>query len=68
MSWSEQNRKGDVDSYINYLKSTGTLADVAKEELEALKEKMKKNVKLLLNKLNKLNVTLLNKKKILERS
>lgn len=39
MSWSEQNRKGDVDSYINYLKSTGTLADVAKEELEALKEK-----------------------------
>lgn len=39
MSWSEQNRKGDVDSYINYLKSTGTLADVAKEEFEALKEK-----------------------------
>ena len=27
------------------------------------KKKMKKNVKLLLNKLNKLNVTLLNKKK-----
>ena len=39
MSWSEQGRKGDVNSYINYLKSTGTLAEVAKEELNALKEK-----------------------------
>lgn len=39
MSWSEQGRKGDVDNYINYLKSTGALAEVAKEELEALKEK-----------------------------
>lgn len=37
-SWQEQGRKGDVDGYIEYLKSSGTLLAVAKEELEAIKE------------------------------
>lgn len=36
-AWKEQNKKG-VDGYIQYLKSTGNLLTVAKEELEALKE------------------------------
>lgn len=38
MAWSEQGRKGSVENYINYLKSTGTLAVIAEEELEGLKE------------------------------
>ena len=37
-AWKEQNRKGDVNGYIQYLKSCGTLAATAKEELEGLKE------------------------------
>lgn len=37
-AWKEQNRKGNVDNYINYLKSSGTLFETAKEELEALKQ------------------------------
>ena len=37
-AWAEQNRKGSVDNYIQYLKSSGTLKTVAKEELEGLKE------------------------------
>lgn len=37
-AWSEQGRKGDVESYINYLKSSGILAATAKEELAALQE------------------------------
>lgn len=37
-SWKEQNRKGDIDSYINYLKSSGALLHAAQTELEALQE------------------------------
>lgn len=37
-AWEEQGRKGDVNGYIQYLKSTGNLATVAKEELDGLKE------------------------------
>ena len=37
-AWKEQNRKGNVDSYIQYLKSTGNLLTVAQEELESLQE------------------------------
>ena len=37
-AWQEQGRKGNVDSYIQYLKSTGNLFTVAQEELEGLKE------------------------------
>ena len=37
-AWKEQNRRGNVDSYIDYLKSSGILAETAKEELEALKQ------------------------------
>lgn len=37
-AWSEQGRKGNVDNYIAYLKSNGTLAAIAKEELEGLQE------------------------------
>ena len=40
-AWREEQRRGNVDSYIAYLKSQGTLADTAKEELEALVEKDK---------------------------
>lgn len=40
-AWKEDGRKGNVDSYINFLKSQGTLAATAKEELEALVEKDK---------------------------
>ena len=36
-AWQEQKKKG-VDGYIQYLKSTGNLLTVAKEELENLKE------------------------------
>lgn len=35
-AWREDGRKGSVDSYIAYLKSQGTLAATAKEELEGL--------------------------------
>ena len=37
-AWKEQNRKGDVESYIQYLKSSGILLDTAKEELRGLQE------------------------------
>lgn len=37
-AWKEQNRKGDVDSYIKYLESTGILFSTAQEELDGLKE------------------------------
>lgn len=37
-AWEEQGRKGDVDSYIAYLKSSGTLLATAKEELAGLQE------------------------------
>lgn len=38
-AWSEQGRKGDVESYIQYLKSSGTLLPVAEEELQGIKER-----------------------------
>ena len=38
LAWQEQGRKGSVDGYIQYLKSTGNLYSVAQEELESLKE------------------------------
>ena len=37
-AWKEQGRKGDVESYINYLKSSGTLYATAQEELAGLQE------------------------------
>lgn len=37
-AWKERRQKGDVESYIAYLKSSGTLLATAKEELEALQE------------------------------
>lgn len=37
-AWKEQNRKGSVDNYIAYLKSSGTLKTIAEEELEGLKQ------------------------------
>lgn len=37
-AWEEQNRKGDVTGYINYLKSSGILLETAREELQALQE------------------------------
>lgn len=37
-SWKEQNRKGDVEGYIAYLKTSGTLLATAQEELTALQE------------------------------
>ena len=40
-AWKEDGRKGNVDNYIAFLKSQGTLAATAKEELEALVEKDK---------------------------
>ena len=40
-AWREDGRKGNVDSYIAFLKSQGTLAATAKEELEALVAKDK---------------------------
>jgi hypothetical protein len=40
-AWKEQGRKGDVDTYIQYLKSQNQLKDTAEEELAGLKEKDK---------------------------
>ena len=37
-AWNEQNRKGDVESYINYLDASGILYATAKEELEGLQQ------------------------------
>lgn len=36
--WEEQGRKGNLEAYIQYLKSSNTLAAVAKEELAGLQE------------------------------
>lgn len=41
-AWNERGQKGDVDGYIAYLKTTGALAETAKEELSALQEADKK--------------------------
>lgn len=38
MAWKEQGRKGDVNGYIAYLKSSGTLLATAKDELEGMQE------------------------------
>lgn len=38
VAWDAQGRAGDVESYINYLKSQGILGASAKTELEALKK------------------------------
>ena len=37
-AWKETNRKGDVESYINYLDASGILYATAKDELEGLQE------------------------------
>lgn len=37
-AWKEQGRKGDVESYLQYLKSSGILLTTAKEELAGLQE------------------------------
>ena len=37
-AWAEREQKGDVNSYIAYLKSSGALLSTAKEELEAIQE------------------------------
>lgn len=37
-AWAEREQKGDVNSYIAYLKSSGALLSTAREELDAIKE------------------------------
>lgn len=37
-AWSEKGIKGDVNNYIEYLKSSGILYTTAKEELDSLKQ------------------------------
>ena len=37
-AWKEQKRTGDLDNYIAYLKSSGTLLSTAKSELAGLQE------------------------------
>lgn len=37
-AWNERGQKGDVNNYIAYLKSSGTLYATAKDELESLQE------------------------------
>lgn len=37
-AWQENGRTGDIESYIQYLKSTGNLASTAEIELNGLKE------------------------------
>ena len=37
-AWKEKGQRGDVESYIAYLKSSGTLLATAKEELTGLQE------------------------------
>ena len=37
-AWAERKQKGNVENYLNYLKSSGTLLATAEEELEALQE------------------------------
>ena len=38
-SWADNNNRGDVEKYIKYLEDSGALADTAKVELEAIKER-----------------------------
>lgn len=45
-SFAEFNKRGDVEAYIKYLKDSGSLYDVANEELDALKEKDKEEAEL----------------------
>ena len=37
-AWAERKQKGNIEHYLNYLKSSGTLLATAEEELEALQE------------------------------
>ena len=37
-AWNERGQKGDVEGYLAYLKSSGTLLATAKEELTAIQE------------------------------
>lgn len=37
-AWEERNQKGDIESYLDYLKSSGILLATAKEELEYIQE------------------------------
>lgn len=37
-AWQEKGIKGNVDNYINYLKTSGILFETAKEELKSLQE------------------------------
>lgn len=37
-AWKEQNRRGNVEQYIAYLKSSNTLLPVAKDELKGLQD------------------------------
>lgn len=37
-AWREQGRKGDVNGYIEYLKSSGTLYATAQDELDGMQE------------------------------
>lgn len=37
-AWAEREQKGDVNSYIAYLKSSGALLSTSREELDAIKE------------------------------
>lgn len=45
-SFNEFNKRGDVEAYIKYLKDSGSLYDVAEEELNALKDKDKEEAEL----------------------
>lgn len=38
-AWAEEGRLGDVEAYIKFHETSGSLADVAKKELEGLKQK-----------------------------
>lgn len=40
-AWRETNRKGNIDDYINYLKSSNKLYDIASEELDDMVERDK---------------------------
>ena len=52
-AWKEQGRKGNVDGYIEYLKSTGNLYTTAQEELSALQEQDKEYQEYLKQEANK---------------
>lgn len=38
-NWNENGNRGDVEKYIKYLEDSGSLADTAKAELDAIKER-----------------------------